>query len=294
MSVQGEELASPAPGDGRHRLPGFLIIGAMKSGTTGLYDDLATHPRTYMPRHKEPDVLHKGANDADVVALYAKHFQGAGTGQLLGEASTMYTMTPWFADVSGLARRVLGDRVRIIYVMREPLKRIISHLAHDYASGRLQSADFDRALREETRYLAISDYAAQLAPWVAAFGAERIHCIRFEDYVADRERVVSGAAAFLGLDPAELRVGSQVSNPRGAARANRFGLVARVKESAVYRYGLARLMPDAARRAAKALFEYKREPVKVELSADSRAYVSEYFADLGQRLADLGVGRFEW
>lgn len=45
------------------RLPHFLIIGACKSGTTSLYDDLARHPDGNMPHDKEPAILHKAAGD---------------------------------------------------------------------------------------------------------------------------------------------------------------------------------------------------------------------------------------
>ena len=36
------------------RLPNFLIIGAMKAGTTTLYRDLLTNPRVFFPLDKEP------------------------------------------------------------------------------------------------------------------------------------------------------------------------------------------------------------------------------------------------
>ena len=39
------------------RLPDFLIIGAMKSGTTGLFFDLCSHPRVFLPENKEPTRL---------------------------------------------------------------------------------------------------------------------------------------------------------------------------------------------------------------------------------------------
>ena len=38
-------------------LPSFLIIGAMKSGTTTLHADLATHPSISTPDRKEPGDL---------------------------------------------------------------------------------------------------------------------------------------------------------------------------------------------------------------------------------------------
>ena len=37
--------------------PDFLIVGAMKAGTTTLYHDLSEHPDIFLPVLKEPEVL---------------------------------------------------------------------------------------------------------------------------------------------------------------------------------------------------------------------------------------------
>ncbi len=45
------------PGNARGPIPRFLIIGAMKAGTTTLYRDLLEHPGIHMPLQKEPETL---------------------------------------------------------------------------------------------------------------------------------------------------------------------------------------------------------------------------------------------
>ncbi len=35
------------------KLPNFLIIGAQKSGTTWLWNEIRQHPDIFMPEHKE-------------------------------------------------------------------------------------------------------------------------------------------------------------------------------------------------------------------------------------------------
>lgn len=42
------------------RLPDFLVIGAMKAGTTSLFFDLSANPAIFFPEDKEP---HRLAND---------------------------------------------------------------------------------------------------------------------------------------------------------------------------------------------------------------------------------------
>ncbi|HEX7247334.1 MAG TPA: sulfotransferase, partial [Actinomycetota bacterium] len=43
-------------------LPDFLVIGAMKAGTTSLYHYLDAHPDVFVPRVKELDFFVDGAN----------------------------------------------------------------------------------------------------------------------------------------------------------------------------------------------------------------------------------------
>ena len=51
--VQDIDMVKP---DKSH-LPDFLIIGAMKAGTTTLYRDLELHPQIFLPQEKEPETL---------------------------------------------------------------------------------------------------------------------------------------------------------------------------------------------------------------------------------------------
>ena len=112
-------------------LPGFLVVGAMKAGTTSLYRDLPTNPSVFMPIDKEPNnLLSDDVRTPQGLDDYARHFQRAGADQLCGEASTAYTMLPRHTGVPERALEVLGPDCRIIYLVREPVARIVSHHQH--------------------------------------------------------------------------------------------------------------------------------------------------------------------
>ena len=85
-------------------LPDFLIIGAMKAGTTTLYRDLMTNPAIFFPSEKEKSHLLRdevlteaGRRD------YEKLFRRARPGQVLGIAPTRYTNLPDCPGVPGRA-----------------------------------------------------------------------------------------------------------------------------------------------------------------------------------------------
>ena len=189
------------------KLPRFLIIGAMKSGTTTLYSDLKQHPGVFMPDDKEPSVFCDDAILTDAgLARYAGYFDLAKPGQLIGEASTAYTKLPKYPGVPERARRVLGPDIKLIYIVRDPVKRVISHHHHIYHEGIADpsvrtDADINKAVYQTGELLDFSRYAMQAAPWIEAFGRENLKLVIFEEMVADRQKVADEVWAFLGLEP---------------------------------------------------------------------------------------------
>jgi len=184
--------------------PGFLIIGAMKAGTTTLYRDLEDHPQLFLPPEKEPETLVKYGEDDDAIgADYRSLFRNAAGCQLPGEASTAYTKRPDNEGVAARALRVCGSDLKLIFLTREPVARAISHYRHDYGLGFVDEPLVE-AFQNHLRYAAYSAYNWQLAPWRECFAPDRLLVLSFEDYVANRVATLERVCAFLGIDPALL------------------------------------------------------------------------------------------
>lgn len=235
------------------RLPDFLIIGAMKAGTTTLFEDLQTHPRVFMPLDKEP---HNLCHDAVLTeagrSAYAALFAAARADQVCAEASTGYTKLPDYPGVPARAVRVLGAGLRVIYLVREPVARIISHHHHAYGNGKC-GAQIDREVRERPMFLDWTRYATQITPWIDALGRERVLVIRFESYVADRRGTVERVSRFLGIEPRpELIDASRAYNAAEAKVVNR-GRFAWVSRNAVYRAVVRPLLSDGLKARARRL-----------------------------------------
>jgi len=183
------------------RLPDFLIIGAMKCGSTTLFKDLCAHPRVFMPENKEP---HNLCDDRVLTeagrAEYAALFAPARDDQVCGEASTGYTKLPSRPGVVERARKVLKDDMRLIYIVREPVARIVSHHYHVYSNGRV-GPDINALVRTDPRFLDYSRYAMQVEPWIEAYGPERVRVVRFESYIKERRRYAAELHEFLGVEP---------------------------------------------------------------------------------------------
>ncbi|MEM7754317.1 MAG: sulfotransferase domain-containing protein [Planctomycetota bacterium] len=183
------------------RFPDFLIIGGMKCGSTTLYRDLATHPRVFFPIDKEPDNL---IDDAVLSGVgrgeYAEMFASASSDQLCAEASTSYTKRPKADGTATRAKAICGGDLRVIYVVREPIARVSSHHHHEHIEG-LLPADLEDAVRDHPSLVDYTRYAYQVEPWIAAFGADHVRVIRFEDFTSARAETTGSLQAWLGLDP---------------------------------------------------------------------------------------------
>ncbi|MEZ5841292.1 MAG: sulfotransferase [Hyphomicrobiales bacterium] len=185
-------------------VPDFLIIGAMKAGTTTLYRDLIGHPGLHLPEEKEPETLVRHGDDrAAILADYRSLFSHARPGQLCGEASTAYTKRPLHAGVAERAREICGPNLRLVHLTRAPMKRIISHFKHEYGLGAV-GADINHEVLADPKFVDWSRYDWQLEPWIAVFGEEALLRLSFEDYISDRVGTVSRVLSHLGLDLARM------------------------------------------------------------------------------------------
>lgn len=188
----------------------LIIIGAMKSGTTTLYDLLCEHPEICACASKEPEFFsenqaHSQAGPARYEELWdydsARH-------RFALEASTGYTKRP---EEQGVASRMqqYGIHPRLIYIVRDPFERIES----DYDFSRA-NAWFDPAVDiTDERYTAFSNYYLQLQDYVETFGRERLTILDFAALKSDPERLLAELCETLGLSAFEFSNPSRISLP---------------------------------------------------------------------------------
>lgn len=229
------------------RLPNLLIIGAMKSGTTGVFMDLCRHPRVFVPQDKEPHALISDNVLTDQGrAAYAEHYQTATQGQLLCDASTVYSKRPDIEHVARRAVAVLPNNFRVVYLVREPIDRIVSHHYHEYIEGTVDF-DIDTVVRTQPRLLNYSRYAYQLEPWREAIGNERIRVVRFEDYTSQRGETIAQLCKFLELPLDELPSADSTVHNRSEEKTVKTKFWQTIQESGWYRFGVRRLLSPRLR-----------------------------------------------
>lgn len=176
----------------------FIIIGAQKSGTTSLANQIAQHPKICFCGKKEPNFFSTTEHTKEKLAHYHSLFNAA-PGQMLGEASTTYTFLPHYPQTTQRMNTYNPD-MKLIYIMRQPVDRIVSNYAHKLMRGRIKLPP-EVEVFSNSDYITRSRYAVQVEPYFELFPHQNILLLVFEEYIAAPKATLRSIANFLELSP---------------------------------------------------------------------------------------------
>jgi hypothetical protein len=280
-------------------LPNLIVIGGLKCGTTSLHHYLALHPEIAMSRPKELNFFVAELNWELGPEWYASHFDRAAP--VRGETSPHYTNLPRFAGVAERMRETLGDDARIVYMVREPIDRILSHFLHNVGGG-YEPRSLEEALANpESAYVWRSRYASQVAPYLEAFGAERVAIVSREELRDDRQATMRRLFELCGVDSKFTSEQFEREWETGSARAKPGGGF-RLMDRAVRLPGLRALdrnfdrLPESLRWMVERLVHDPGSGAaeKPELPEALRARLTEVLAPEVERLERISGRSFGW
>ncbi|NEP00702.1 MAG: sulfotransferase [Symploca sp. SIO2E9] len=204
-------------------MPNFLIIGAMKAGTTSMYQYLKQHPQIYMSPIKEPQFFpfegrtlnfrgpgNQGAplNSIAVTEIeaYRALFDQVSNQRAIGEASVIYL---YMLNAAERIKYHIPD-VRLIVILRNPADRAYSHFL-SRVGWREPITNFAQVLREEKmriannwgpgwHYASMGFYYAQLRRYYDNFCSNQIKVYLYEDYMNSPISVLQETFQFLDVD----------------------------------------------------------------------------------------------
>ena len=185
--------------------PTFLIVGAMKGGTTSLHAYMAEHPDVCMSRRKETDYFIAAKRTAKKTpAWYRRQFRAKPDAAAFGEASPNYTKRHLFAGVPEAIREGCRPGVKLIYVVRDPAARAVSHWGHNVIMGREDASAANLAAvceKPDSNYVKTSSYAYQLEAYLRHWPLEQVLVVRSEELRTDTAGQLRKCFAFVGVDP---------------------------------------------------------------------------------------------
>jgi hypothetical protein len=254
--------------------PDFILIGAMKCGTSTLQTQLAAQRGVFMTTPKEPNYF----SDDDVFARgadwYAGLFAGAPEGALTGEASTHYTKLPTYPDTLARMQAALPD-LRLIYMIRDPVTRAVSHYIHEWTERRAGS-DAEAAFRSNSEFVDYGRYGMQITPFIEAYGSDNVLLTSLETVKADPDAEFARIAEFLGLPPGAGWKHDLEAQNVSSQRMRRLPLQGLLIDNPVAAALRRTLVPAGLRQQIRAARQMDTRP---DIPADLRARMEEVFLE---------------
>jgi len=182
----------------KRKLPDFIIIGAMKGGTSSLFHYLSQHPDVEVSREQETHYFaknyHRGLN------YYRSFFPLSKSNKITGESSPYYLFHP------SVPERIKKDvpNAKIIVLLRNPVDRAVSH--YQMHKKLDEAENFDEALEMEEKrvgsahakllskedvyssahqafsYMARGKYHEQISRWLKYYSLDELVIIKSEDF----------------------------------------------------------------------------------------------------------------
>ncbi|MEL6605382.1 MAG: sulfotransferase [Cyanobacteria bacterium J06614_10] len=250
--------------------PHFIIMGAMKCATTTLHEQLNAQPGVFMSEPKEPNFFSDDDQYQRGFDWYEGLFAAAAPGDICGESSTHYTKLPTYPRAVERLRQYQPD-VKLIYVMRHPVDRLISQYIHEW-SQKTVSGSLSQALKRRPELYQYSLYSMQLLPYLETFGPDNVLPVFFDRLKQHPQAELTRIGKFIGCpQPAQWQESTghrHVTKERLRDSAWRDALVNAPVLSSIRQH----LVPQSVRDWVKSLWQMQQRP---ELSADETAWLQE-------------------
>jgi hypothetical protein len=204
-------------------LPTYIIIGAMKCGTTSLHRYLSAHPQISTSAKKELNFFNTEQDFAKGVQWYASQFDAAYS--VRGEGSPNYAKCHIFPGVPQRMYSVVPD-CKLIYIARNPIERAISHYLHSWSAG-IESRPISEAFQrfENNNYILTGNYLFQLGKFLEYYPQDQVLVLLSEDLRNERHATLSRVFQFLGVDDAFVCQNFHEVHHRTSAKRREISLV---------------------------------------------------------------------
>jgi Sulfotransferase domain len=252
-------------------LPNLVVIGAQKAGTSSLHLYLKLHPEIAMSAVKELNYFSgPGWNWERGLEWYSEQFRV--DAPVRGESSPSYAAYPYTRGVPERMASIIPD-ARLIYLVRDPVERMVSAYAHRRSRGYEQrdiEEVFTDPLFSGSGYVAQSRYATQLTRYLEHFEAARV-------LVVDRDDLLNRRPATLRRIFRFLEVNEAFTSPRFEKLSNTMGS-----------QGAGSLLRRRTRRVLTKVARHDRRAVRPQIDDELRvSLLNRLFAEEVARLREL-------
>ena len=179
----------------------FVVIGAMKAGTSSLYNYLSMHPELSLPyTEKEVNFFNNEEHWKAGLDWYQTNFKANSLKK--GEVNPNYAMFPTCKVVPERLYSLSPD-AKLIYILRDPIERLRSHIHHNYIKG-IENRSIKEIIEDKKDslwYVAYSKYYSQLEKFLLYYDRNQILVITLEKLSKNPTYTMKQIFRFLEVNP---------------------------------------------------------------------------------------------
>ncbi|MGV6819028.1 MAG: sulfotransferase family protein [Parvularcula sp.] len=261
----------------REGFPHFLVIGAMRAGTTSFHHFLASHPDIRLPHIKETDFFIGRQNWQLGKEWYERQYALDNPG-VFGEVCPNYAKADVFPGVPERAH-AFNPNMRIFYIVRDPVERAISHYHHSLTYDRTLPPPADLMdSKQGLHILRTSQYMYQLRSWQEYFSDEQIAILDFQEMIENPQHTAQLVADHLGLSADGFDAGAlkPANSSRDVASLPSFWMQQRTSRVGVW---ARRILPGAVAELLKrSAARFSKTPTPAEFDSNLRDQLAEHLS----------------
>lgn len=296
-----------------NKLPNFIVAGFPKCGTTSLFYYLTEHPEIYLPRQKElhffsQHVLghtHLEENKefkktyVRDIESYEKKYHEAQNELAIGDVSPSYAVYPTSIPY---IKKYLGENVKIIILVRDPVNRTFSNYLHAVREYR-EKMEFYESLMDEPRrikenyadfllYTKNSFYSANIKKYKESFNDVLV--LTQEDLLRDTKGQLSMVYRFLNVQEGFIPKSLGTKFNEGGAFSDNFITRFILKPNPLRTFITKNIpMTSTVKRFKRAILgKYRVDTPKLDLKSEK--YLIEIFKEEVSELSNMGVNVSNW
>lgn len=189
----------------------FIIIGAGKSGTTWVWNELRHHDSCFLPADKELNYFNceslepvgsgQNANFGKSINWYHSFFSTACKQSKWGEVSPVYL----WSKTAPEGIYAYNENIKIIAILRDPVERAFSQFLYRRQRGYVRDdMEFEECIATDVFVLDRSLYFKHLSRYYELFDRNQIRVLFFEDLKASPQRILDELCEFIGVAKKEV------------------------------------------------------------------------------------------
>jgi hypothetical protein len=247
----------------------FVIIGGMKCGTTAIGEFFKKHPEVNFCNIIETDTFSYNkfnlTND-DFFDIYFSKGKG-----LKGESSPTYSHFNMLSKTPSLLSENFPE-LKVILIVRHPLKRIESNLNHNLLHGH-NIYDIQKYLEERNHIIDNTKFGEILREYLKHFNERNLAVVKFEDLV--NGSALNYLCSFLNISP--INDGLPLAN-KTSQRYHELGLIRFYKKNYIkfMKFKLLKVLKRPVKIILEKLFSKKlSKDAYIKLSKENIKYINK-------------------